>query len=286
MSKNTFYLICITLSCCYCLGHKKHSKAIYRFRPYTEIGKIFDSITPPYIVDVSFQNKRVVFIGCEHQADSNHAQFDSLKRLFYDLKPQISFNEGGQIPDTLHYTTYDKAIAEDGETGALKYLSDQAGIKMMNGDIVDSLEFLSTFKEVPKDKMLLYYTMERIIIPQLNHAYGYESMKTIYERLIKKWFVKNGVPLDSTQQTFNYFTDLYHFQTGEVFDTANVNVELFDYVNDDCEFCAIGRISKIARDSTLVSKIQQALLHYDRILVTFGHGHAMAVEPALKQLFK
>jgi hypothetical protein len=40
----------------------------------------------------------------------------------------------------------------------------------------------------------------------------------------------------------------------------------------------------VVRDSVLLSKIDRALDHYDRVMVTFGHGHALAVEPALQQI--
>jgi hypothetical protein len=62
------------------------------------------------------------------------------------------------------------------------------------------------------------------------------------------------------------------------------NIEKFDYINGNCKFCAIGRTSKVVRDSVLLSKIDRALDRYDRVMVTFGHGHALAIEPALHQI--
>lgn len=65
----------------------------------------------------------------------------------------------------------------------------------------------------------------------------------------------------------------------------NAQVELFDYINGgDCRFCAIGRASKMVRDSVLLDKIDNALNHFDRVMVTFGHGHAIALSPALQQV--
>jgi hypothetical protein len=42
----------------------------------------------------------------------------------------------------------------------------------------------------------------------------------------------------------------------------------------------------MTRDSVLLAKIDQALNKYDRVMVTFGHGHALAIEPALRQLVR
>jgi hypothetical protein len=65
----------------------------------------------------------------------------------------------------------------------------------------------------------------------------------------------------------------------------NENIEKFDYINGGgCEFCAIGRSSKMLRDSVLIDKIDKSLYKYDRVIVTFGHGPALAIEPALRQI--
>lgn len=62
-------------------------------------------------------------------------------------------------------------------------------------------------------------------------------------------------------------------------------VEQFDYINGgSCHFCAIGRRSKMIRDSVLLTKLDRALDRYDRVMVTFGCGHALSVELALREL--
>jgi hypothetical protein len=38
------------------------------------------------------------------------------------------------------------------------------------------------------------------------------------------------------------------------------------------------------RDSVLLTKIDKALDTHDRVMITYGHGHALAVEPALRQI--
>ena len=83
----------------------------------------------------------------------------------------MAFNEGGQVSEATHYEipTGSEAAAQRGETGSLKYLSDRAGIKLLNGDIEDSTEFAITLKKHPKDKLFLYYVMERIVT---SYVYG------------------------------------------------------------------------------------------------------------------
>ncbi|MBX0335483.1 hypothetical protein K3G39_19790 [Pontibacter sp. HSC-14F20] len=169
----------------------------------------------------------------------------------------------------------------------LKYLSDQAGVPLRNGDTPDSLEFRLMLPRYPKDDLFLYYMMERLVVPYLNKAYGERPFEELYARVVDAWFVKPGFPLRTEEQHLAYFRQLYQEKVGAPFvlEVNENNFERFDYANGgDCRFCEIGRSSKMVRDSVLLSRLDEALDHHDRVLVTFGHGHALALEPALRQL--
>lgn len=266
---------------------KSHQVTKYQTLDYVKVGQMFDTIRTPYLIDLSKGRKRIVFIGCSHTRDSTDRQYTVIEQYFKELQPQIAFNEGGQIPDNLHFRSKSEAIAQSGEAGFLKFICDQAKIKMLNGDITDSLEFSITRQKHPKDELFLYYVMERLVIPYLNRAYGDKPFEELYNRAITTWFVQPGFPLNKQEQSFAYFKQLYQKHIGRAFvlEINEDNFEKFDYINGgDCKFCAIGRTSKMVRDSVLLNKIDQALYQYDKIIVTFGHGHALAVEPALKQL--
>ncbi|WP_124562374.1 hypothetical protein [Pedobacter sp. KBW01] len=257
----------------------------YTVRDYVKVGKIMDTVKTPYVIDVRSKNgKRIVFIGCVHDAVSTHPQFSIIGKYFAELKPELVFNEGGQIPDNTHYTTINEAIQKDGETGLLKYYADKSAIKMLNGDMDARTEFELTLKKQPKEDLYLYYVIERIAIPYHYGAYPHENFDSVFNRIIAKYFIKNGFPLLPAEVELSYFKKLYKRKTGKVFDVTNFDLEAFDYINDHCKYCAVGRVSKMTRDSVLLSKIDAALNQYDRVLITFGHGHALAVEPALKEI--
>ncbi len=279
LSLLVFYLACDSIQ-----TPKEQEHYDFSMRSYVEIGKVFDSIKAPYILDFKNGQKRVVFVGCEHQADTNHRQFLEIERLFEDLKPQITFNEGGQVADSVHFANRNEAIKKDGESSILKYLSDKIGIKMMNGDLPDSLDFKYTLQRHSKEEMWLYYVIERGAIPYRFGNKTDKSFETRFNYLVENYFVKRGFPLKIEEKSFDYFKNLYKKYIGVDFDINNFDVEAFDYVNDNCKFCAIGRTSKVIRDSVLLTKIDKALNQYDRVMVTYGHGHALAVEPALKTL--
>jgi hypothetical protein len=172
-----------------------------------------------------------------------------------------------------------------GETGALKYLSDSARIRMWDGDMADSAEFKVTLKKYNKEDLLLYYVMERLVIPYLSGAYSKQPFEELYHKAIKKWFVQQGFPLTGDEQSYAYFKQLFRSKLGHEFKLElNADIEAFDYINPKCKYCAVGRTSKMVRDSNLISKIDKALNRYDRVMVTFGHGHALALEPAVKAM--
>jgi hypothetical protein len=285
MYKGYWIVLIVLMLSCKSVVRKPEQVQNWTTRSYVEVGKMMDTVKTPYVIDVkSDRGKRIVFIGCIHDADSTHPQFNRIRDYFPDFKPQIAFNEGGQIADSIHYSTIGEAIQKDGETAVLKYYADKAGIKMMNGDIAPGTEFALTLKKHPKEDLYLYYVMERIVIPYHYEAYEQEKFESVFDRIVEKHFVKNGFPLSTAEKKLSYFKDLYKRNTGKEFDLNSFDLEEFDYINDNCKYCAVGRISKMTRDSVLLSKIDMALNQYNRVLITFGHGHALAVEPALKEI--
>ncbi len=274
-----------------CQKQEKTESTHYQTLDYVQVGKLFETTKWPYIIDLKNENKHLVFVGCNHvYDDTTHPQFAVIEQYFKDFKPQIAFNEGGQITKT--YQTRTEAMLKNGETGLLKYCSDKAKIKMMNGDLTDSLEFKLMLKKVPREELYLYYVIERIIGPYSMGAYREKSFDENVKTKIQKWFVAEGFPLNKNEQDFEFIKKIYRkymakplkYKGKDGFTVDDFDLEAFDYVNPDCKFCAIGRISKEVRDSVLLSKIDHALDQYDRVIVTFGGGHALAVEPALKQI--
>jgi hypothetical protein len=258
----------------------------YQTIDYVTVGKMMDTVKSPYVIDLKKGTKRLVFIGCDHGRDTASVTYKIIGDYFNKLKPDIAFNEGGQMTDSIRFGSPAEGFQEKGETGTLKYWSDKAGIRMMNGDTPDRQEFAITLKRYPADQLFLYYIMERLVIPYLSGAYGKVPFEELYPKAIQKWFIQEGFPLANSQQSITYFKQLYKQYTGNEFELGlTKDIEKFDYINGgDCRFCAIGRSSKMLRDSLLLEKIDSALNHYDRVMVTFGHGHALAIEPALKQL--
>lgn len=247
-----------------------------------------ERVKTPYVIDAQHGKKHVLLVGCNHTRDTLSPQFVVIQQQFSKLQPQMAFNEGGQLDPAEHYATVQEGISRNGETGVMKYLCDRAGVQLLDGDLAEHIEFPLMLRKYGKDDLLLYYVMERLVVPYLSGAYGSQSFESLYEKAVSDWFVKSGLPLSKQEQTLGYFKALYQTKIGRPFTlTLSEDIEKFDYVNGNgCYYCAVGRTSKMTRDSVLLAKIDQALNKHDRVMVTFGHGHALAIEPALRQLVR
>ncbi|MEH6306298.1 hypothetical protein RYH73_11630 [Olivibacter sp. CPCC 100613] len=277
--KLQLWIFSLVILCVVACTPKKHF--IKYSRDYVEVGKLFSSVQLPYTLKFNNENKRLLAIGIAHTYNSNDPQLSVLKELFQEFSPDVTLNEGGQI--TKEFKDEKEAVASSGEAGLLKYLSDLNNKKLLNGDVQDSLEYKIMLNKHSKDDLLLYYIMERLIVPYLNGAHQGKSFEDLYELVIQKWFIDEGFPVDEDLRTFSGYQKLYRTKIGHDLEmTINPDIELFDYVNPDCKYCAIGRASKIVRDSVLLEKINAELKIHDKVMVVFGHGHILAIEPALK----
>jgi hypothetical protein len=285
-SRKNAVLFFLISACLACHSTQQRQPLQRPVRDYITVGKMMDTIQPPYIIDLHQGKKRLVFIGCDHNQDSLHPQYAVIARYANDLKPQIAFNEGGQVADTVHYISLQEAANKNGEVGALKFFADQLKFPMLNGDIPFSFEWQLTLKKQTAEDLFLYYTFERFVIPYKYGAYGDQPFDQVFTNNTLRYFKKHGFPLTAEMQSFAGFRKLYALKTSQQFNIADVDIEAFDYVNDTCHFCAVGRSSKMVRDSILLNKIDSAFLTNDRVMVNFGHGHALALEPALIEMMQ
>lgn len=112
--------------------------------------------------------------------------------------------------------------------------------------------------------------MERTVLPHIAGVNGNRSFGKPTVDGIRQNFVNRGFPIAQTEWSLAHFRQLLQTYVGHPFKAElNADIELFDYVNGgNCEFCAIGRASKMVRDSALLAKIDRMLNQHDRVTVT------------------
>ena len=121
----------------------------------------------PYLPMLNKKTRQLNVIGTQHGFDTTGTMFTIIEDVFNKLKPEIIINEGGNL--TKIYTSRNQAIKRSGELGLEKYMADNAGIKTINGDLPDKLEFEQLSKAYSKEEPLVYFASERFIFP---YAFG------------------------------------------------------------------------------------------------------------------
>jgi len=238
----------------------------------------------PYVISLKNKNKQLIVIGTEHSRDTLSPMFKAIEDTFYHFKPQVIINEGGNLYKT--YPSRNNAINKSGELGLEKFLADKAGIKTLNGDEPDKLEFDELTAAYSKDEALLFFASERFIFP---YAFGQYSgeLEAVYDSVfIKKYLDKEGVRLSPEEKKFSYYTKIYKQYFHQDFSLDNINQLYFTPFSRKHHFNDITRKSKELRDQYLLKQIAETLKHHDRVLVVFGGWHVLAIEPALKQVME
>ena len=236
----------------------------------------------PYIINLENKDKRLVVIGTQHTRDTSSPLFVEMEKAFKNWQPAVVINEGGNLTKT--YTSRNEAIKRSGELGLVKYLADNAGIKTINGDAPDKLEFDELTLAFSKEAALLFFASERFIFP---YAFGQFSgeLEQAYDSIfIKMYLEKEGIILAPHEKTFAYYKQLYKKYFSEEFSLDNINQADFIPFSTKHYFNGVARKSKELRDIYLCQQIEAQLRTHYSVLVVYGGWHVLAIEPALTQI--
>jgi hypothetical protein len=273
---------------CSCRENKVNQEFTYTTKDYLEVARLFrDSIkTFPQVIYLSNRQKSLVFIGTAHTNQVTH-QADTIENIFNRFRPQIAFNEGGSVDSSRHYASRNEAIAKNAETGELKFLCDQQRISMVNGDLEDSTEWNELFKIHPRNDVYLYMCNERFLNLYANAWIDTTAgIEQTFQKEFINYYTTRGIKFTEEEKHFSHVKNVYKAFFHEDLNIHTIPAEKFYFLNDGGTLCALGRSSKTIRDKALISKIEKAFQQYDRVMVVFGGAHAVALEPALKQLMR
>lgn len=290
MTMKTFKLIILILSCFLltdCNSNKINKIEDYKLNSYLDIkvdsaGRLPEN---PYIVDLTSKNKHLIVIGTLHSVDTTNKMFADIEKIFYQFKPEIIINEGGNL--TKKYNSRNEAIKKNGELGLEKYLADNAGIKTINGDIPDSSEFFELTKAYSKEEALVFFASERFVLPFTYYFNEKPDLENLYKPdFIDGYLLSSGISLTKSEQDFLFYKTAYKKYFKCEFNIDSIHSDDFSPIRTNNHFCEIARKSKELRDRYLLDKIQEQLNKHNKVLVIFGGWHVLAIEPALTQIIK
>lgn len=241
----------------------------------------------PTVTVLNHGKKNLVFFGTSHVRDADHPQFKAVEDFFTKYKPQIAFNEGGQVAETEHFSfSRDSAILKDGETGLLKYLCDKTKISLLNGDMSTDEEFAGLLSKFSREQVYLYLGIERFLQPYSQGFAGKTLIDSAFQKSFISYLEKYNFKPTTQERELSYLQKRYSQYFKQKVDLQNlINVHEY-YLLDKGIFGQIGRESKCIRDQALLKKIDDALDKYDSVFVVFGASHWVAVQPALKYIIE
>jgi hypothetical protein len=242
--------------------------------------------TNPYILEFKSGKKHLVFCGVNHLTDNSdtlNPLFLGIEKKFFQAKPQVSVNEGGDVSKK-YYKSKGDALMKGGEIGLLKVLSDSLKIATVNGDADIRLEFSEMLKTYTKGELLAYIVTERLMWGLKDgNITKPEILERRFNNFIENYIInRGGMALNETERTFNFFKTNYEKLLNRPFDLEEL--EATDPFDPNGKFQAIGRASKEIRDQFLLKTIDQLLDTHDRVFVVFGGWHLLTCEPGLREI--
>lgn len=240
----------------------------------------------PYILEFKNGKKTVVFCGLTHltdDTDTTNPMFTKIEQKFYDFKPEIAINEGGDISKKV-YTSKQDALLKDGEIGLTKILSDSFKIKTVDGDPTVDYEFKELLKTYSKGEFLAYIVTERLMWGlKGQHITDSIEIEKRYNAFIQNYIIKKGeVALLDTEQTFSFFKSNYEQLLKRRFNITEL--EPTNPFEPNGRFQKIGRTSKEVRDQFLIRTVDKLLDTNDKIFIVFGGWHLLTCKPGLEEV--
>ena len=231
-------------------------------------------------------NKHLIYFGEQHGNDPNDSRFDTIQKYFSLYNPTVLLNEGGQVTDTIHFKSREDAIQKKGTIGFLKFLADNAKLKLQNADCPDSLEISSLLRKYDRNKILYFLVLQRFI-PQFISGYnGAKDLKAEYGKFTEKYLTTRcKLKLTANEKQWSYFEKLFV----ENNDNKKIDLKSFDLLQTEFDEGELGKISRSSlqiRDSVIIENIYRTLQNHDKVFIVFGAAHLLAEKPTLEKLFE
>ncbi len=242
----------------------------------------------PYIKEYKQGTKHIVFCGVTHLEDNNdtgNVMFKSITKKFFEFKPSVIVNEGGDVSKK-EYKSKSDAIVKDGEIGLCKILSDQLQIPIINGDMPDSLEFRALLKKYSMADFIAYISTERCMWGlKGNGLSDFTKIEAEYTNFVQKYLSERcALKLSKVETSFAFYKSNYERLLKRPFNLETLEpTNPFDSLS---YFQTIGRASKEIRDQNLLRKIDGLLKVHDKVFVVFGGWHLLTCQPGLQQIIE
>lgn len=238
----------------------------------------------PYILELDNSGQMLIFFGVSHSNDPEDKQWSVLDTKWqsfieHDNHSKVLIIERQDTnPNGL---TREEALQKYSESGLAAWSANESGVQTESGepDRVDEIEYLKERFSVAEimtyyfgRQMLQWYTQDKRVSPDWVD-YASETIR-LYSSL-ECW---NDEQLN-LGKTLTWFKQ----QTGKDFDSDDRSTL---YALSDPSQSVVSSASGSFRDRHLFQKIQSKWHDGYDVFIVYGSGHAIVLEPALKELIR
>jgi hypothetical protein len=226
---------------------------------------------------------QISIFGAEHVRDPAHPQFKRIEAAFAELKPTLVFFEG---PDRGVSGTAEETIRTRGESGYLRFLAKEAGLKAQSLEPSPAEQIKLLSAAFPIDQVMLFFVLREATRLRDRENLRGEALDAALAGLLQKL-----QPLTAGSSIDLPFSDLAGLQAAFARywprrDYKDAEARWFSSTARDSETGgvftgAINRADSINRDAHMVRLITAAARAGERPFVVVGRNHVPMQAPAL-----
>lgn len=250
----------------YAEAHKKHGQA-------------------PFTFEIDNGKQTLFYFGANHSRDPNNHQYPILREYWNkflkvtESRDRIVLVEGGLRRPA---NNEEDAIKQDSEAGLATFFAHQANIPVDCPDIRDN-DLVKLLPNKAKEEVLLYWFLSFADswTRQADPKPDFEKYTTSWLETQKKRKMWEGM-----DTSFEKMKQLYKEVVGKEFDQNDNFNNLVNPNRTDTAVNKVARDQSDLRDLNVASEIERYWNEGKSIFVTFGSGHLVIEEPALKKVLK
>ncbi len=237
----------------------------------------------PYVVEGEKDGRLLVFAGVRHSNDPSHGQWPIIEAKWQEFVAHKNdkkhlFIEGGvgKIPSDV-----DRAIIERGDPGFIQHHAqeDDISFSAVEPDRQEEVEYL--LNKFSREEMMAYYFARQVE----SWARGYKDSELDWRKYTQGSMDRYETfdALSDMDLSVDNLVNIYETVFGHSFDPENrsvLNGESSPAKNPVASACSSLRDAKLMEG--ILEKFQAG---YD-VFINYGSGHAIILEPALRELLK
>jgi hypothetical protein len=228
---------------------------------------------------------KLTYIGAQHSDNENDPQFTSIKEAWAQQKPTLAFFEG---PDRGTADTESETIKKFGESGYVRYLAKEAGIKTqtLEPGPQDEVNYLLSLKKFTPEQIKLFFILREASRLRDRKGLNEAELKATIAQLIPK--ANNIFPELAT-----VIPDMDGLQTAyKKYWTAPANwwqapVQWFDPLKEGAETGGkftneINRYNSEFRNLHMYRILTDAVLRGEKVFAVVGRNHVPMQAEAIR----